>query len=72
MPRRALRLTADLLDLSVPLLAGAVLRENEASDSVTVAVRLEGDAADAVRRRFRAAGAVPILLPDPGLPGQAA
>lgn len=64
MPRRTLRLPVDVADLAVPLMAGALLRENEADDSVTVAVKLSGDAAEAVRRRFRAAGAVPVLLPD--------
>lgn len=65
MPRRALRLTDDLLELAIPLTAGAVLRESDCEPgAVTVAVRLTGAAADAVRRRFHAAGAAPVILPD--------
>jgi hypothetical protein len=66
MPRRALRLTQDLPDLSVPLTAGAVLRESDCEPgALTVAVRLTGDVAEALRRRFRAAGATPVILPGP-------
>jgi hypothetical protein len=65
MSRRALRLTVDLPDLSIPLTEGAVLRESESEPGVlTIAVRLDGPLADAMRRRFAAAGALPVILPD--------
>lgn len=63
MPRRALRLTVDLPDLSIPLLADSVLIEQE-DGSVTVAVSLPAAAAEPVRRRFLAAQAERAIVPD--------
>lgn len=63
MPRRAKQLPVDVADLSVPLLAGALLVE-ESDGSVTVSQPLYGAAADAVRRRFQAAQARDLVLPD--------
>jgi hypothetical protein len=63
MPRRAKQLPVDVPDLSVPLVAGALLIE-EADGSVTISLPLYGAAADAVRRRFQAAQATELVLPD--------
>lgn len=64
MPRRALRLTQDLPGLSIPLTTACALVE-EADGSVTIIARLTGDVAKAARRRFHAAQALPVILPDP-------
>jgi hypothetical protein len=63
MSRRAKQLPVDLPDLSVPLLAGALLVEHDA-DTVTVTVTLRGADADAARRRFQAAQATELIVPD--------